>query len=955
MPLDFREIKQRAIAFSREWSDAAKENAESQTFWNEFFAVFGKSRKAVATFEESVQSLGGTAHRIDLFWPGRLIGESKSRGQDLKKAHAQAVGYIADLINNGREDEVPRYILVTDFAHIAVHDLDPDNPNDLFDFTADATVQFPLRDLHQHIRRFGFIAGYDTQTLDPEDPANIVAAERLANVHDRLEDSGYAGHDLQRFMVRVLFCLFAEDTGIFEPDAFKQFIQNHTKPDGSDLGPQLARLFQTLNNPRDRRQAHLPADLAELPYVNGRLFEEQLAFADFSAAMRESLLVAAGFRWDTISPAVFGSLFQSIMEPKARRQIGAHYTSERDILKLIRSLFLDRLTDRLNRCAAPRDYNAFLDHLRSLRFLDPACGCGNFLVIAFRELRRLEMDALNQLAQRESGGTLGLGQSQIPVSHFYGIEIEEWPALIAEVAMWLMDHQLNNEQFAKFGTATPTVPLQQSPGIRCANALTTDWNDVLPADECSYVMGNPPFIGKKEQTKAQKSELQDAWHPLTKGVSNLDYVSAWYAKAADYFDPGDTPEPLENPRRAAFVSTNSITQGEQVGIMWPELFRRRIEIEFGHRTFPWTSEARGKAHVHVVVVGFGYGQRSGTKRIYDYDKKGESLGVVEVSNVSPYLADGPNLTVAMRSKPISRAPRMRYGSMMIDKDRKHSDDYGLILNDESRQNIINECPEAEPYIRVLYGGEEYINSDRRHCLWLVDAPVALLRGCDEIRRRVEGVRVFREGSSRTRTQELARTPHLFGEIRQPSERYLLVPKVSSENRDYIPIGFVDPSIVASGSALIVPEADLYTFGILSSAMHMAWVNPVCGRMKSDYQYSARLVYNNFPWPYAECEDCGITAKQREAVERAGRAVLDAREPHLSGGATLADLYDPLAMPADLAKAHVGLDRAVDRCYRPQPFPDERRRFEFLFARYERLTASLMAGATKKKRGRRRSG
>ncbi|MEL7088368.1 MAG: type IIL restriction-modification enzyme MmeI, partial [Planctomycetota bacterium] len=377
MPLSWNEIRQRAVTFSREWADATKENAEAQTFWNEFFAVFGKSRRAVASFEASVKSLEGTSHRIDLFWPGRVIGESKSRGRDLDDAQSQAVGYITDLINNGREAETPRYILTTDFARLTVRDLEPEKAQDLFDFSADATVEFPLSDLHLHIRRFAFIAGYDTQQLDPEDPANIEAAELLANVHDRLEDAGYTGHDLQRFMVRVLFCLFAEDTGIFEPDAFKYFLQNHTKDDGSDLGPQLARLFQVLNTPRDQRQAHLPDDLAELPYVNGKLFEEQLAFADFSGPMRESLLVAAGFRWETISPAVFGSLFQSIMEPKARRQIGAHYTSERDIRKLCNSLFLDRLNDQLNRCAAPRDYEAFLDHLRGLKFLDPACGCGN--------------------------------------------------------------------------------------------------------------------------------------------------------------------------------------------------------------------------------------------------------------------------------------------------------------------------------------------------------------------------------------------------------------------------------------------------------------------------------------------------------------------------------------------------------------------------------------------------
>jgi hypothetical protein len=932
MPLSWNEIRQRAVTFSRQWSDATKENAEAQTFWNEFFAVFGKSRRAVASFEASVKSLEGTPHRIDLFWPGRMIGESKSRGKDLDHAQGQAVGYITDLINNGREAETPRYVLTTDFARLTVRDLEPDKAQDLFDLSADATVEFPLRDLHRHIRRFAFIAGYDTQQLDPEDPANIQAAELLANVHDRLEESGYQGHDLQRFMVRVLFCLFAEDTGIFEPDAFKQFLLHHTKEDGADLGPQLARFFQVLNTPRDRRQTHLPDDLAELPYVNGRLFEEQLAFADFSAPMRQSLLVAAGFRWETISPAVFGSLFQSIMEPKARRQIGAHYTSERDILKLCRSLFLDRLTDRLNRCAAPRDFEGFLDHLRSLKFLDPACGCGNFLVIAFRELRRLEMDALNALTQRHGEGTLGLGQSRIPVSHFHGLELEEWPALIAEVAMWLMDHQLNNEQFARFGSATPTVPLQDSPNIRCANALTTDWATVLPPEECSYIMGNPPFSGKDKMTDAQRLEVAE----LT-GSGVLDYVAAWYHKSTHYIN--------DHPIAFAFVSTNSITQGEQVSPMFDPLFSRGYQILFGHRTFQWESEARGKAHVHVVIVGLARdnGLINSQKTIIEYDRADGSRGnSVAARNITPYLTEGSSLSVRSRTKPLMDVPSTRYGSKPVDGGH-------LIVEDNEKADFLDQHPCAKVFIRPLLCADEYLDGRERWCIWLENASPREVRACNGVVERLEAVRNYRARSKKQKTKDAALTPGRFAEIRQPQENFLVIPLHSSERRNVIPFGYYTPEYIVHNSCSSIPGATLYHFGVLHSAMHMAWVRQVCGRLESRYRYSAKLVYNNFPWPAPE----DVEGKKHAAVEAAARAVLDAREPHLSGGATLADLYDPLAMPADLAKAHAALDRVVDRCYRPQPFPDERRRFEFLFQRYEQLTAPLTA-TPKKKRGRKKT-
>jgi hypothetical protein len=919
MPLTWNEIRQRAIAFSRSWADASRERADAQTFWNEFFHVFGKSRRAVASFEEPIRNLKGNHGFIDLFWKGRLIGESKSRGESLDKAHTQAIDYIQDLQRDGRDDELPRHVLVTDFARVAVHDLDPGDPRDLFDQDADATIEFDLIDLHLHVRRFAFIAGYEPQRLDPEDPANHQAAELLANLHDRLEDGGYAGHDLERFMVRVLFCLFAEDTGIFEPLQFENLIRLHTADDGNDVGTQLAQLFSTLNTDRPNRQRNLADHFAAFPYVNGRLFAERLDFASFTAPMRTALLACCRFRWETISPVIFGSLFQSVMDDRQRRRIGAHYTSERDILKLARSLFLDDLHARLDRCTGRRDYDAFIERLSRLTFFDPACGCGNFLILAYRELRRLEMEAIDRrskLSGLNDGDEL-IRTTRLSVNQFYGIEIEEWPALIAEVGMWLMDHQMNNELFARLGAAAATIPLKNSPTIRHANALQLDWSSVLPPERCSYILGNPPFVGAKYQDKDQKRDLAQVWA----GVRNaglLDFVTGWHLKAADYMH--------DHPRcRAALVSTNSICQGEQVGVLWPELHRRGVKIDVAHRTFPWESEARGKAHVHVVIVGFGIGDREGPKAIHDYGPKGEPLGRAVVANISPYLTAGSDHTVKNRSKPLSDVPSMSFGNQPIDGGH-------LLMTDEERAELLAEEPNADALVRPYVGSREFINDESRWCLWLRDFSPAALRQMPSVMNRVAKVQTFRESSKRKATRELASVPTQFAFVSHKESAYLFVPSVSSERRPFIPIGFLPASTIASNLGLIVPDATRYHFGVLHSAMHMAWVRQVCGRLKSDYRYSARLVYNNFPWP------TGASPAKRAAVEAAADAVLAARAQHPD--ATLADLYDPLTMPGNLARAHAKLDAAVDLCYRPQKFPDERRRFEHLFALHEKQANPL---------------
>ncbi|HTQ59563.1 MAG TPA: DNA methyltransferase [Candidatus Solibacter sp.] len=930
MPLSWNEIRHRAIGFSKEWSGARSESAEKQTFWNEFFDVFGIRRRAVASFEEPVKNLSGEYRYIDLFWPRIALVEHKSRGQDLGKAQSQAFRYIQDLINQGRLDEIPRYVIVSDFARIALHDLEPEDQRELplFNNRRVATIEIPLADFHKHIHDFAFIPGYKQHKFAEQDPINLEAVEIMGRLHDALESGGYSGHQLERFLVRILFCLFAEDTGIFERESFSLYLQNRTATDGSDLGLHLARLFEVLNTPEERRQKNLDETLAAFRYVNGELFKEKLDFADFNREMREALLASSRFDWSRISPAIFGSLFQAVMEPRQRRQIGGHYTSERDILKVIRSLFLDDLRaefDRIknNKAALAR----FHEKIAALRFLDPACGCGNFLVITYRELRSLEIEILKLLYPGDQRELDIQRLSLVDVDAFYGIEISEWPARIAEVALWLMDHQMNLRLSEAFGQYFVRLPLKKSPTIAHGNALRFDWKQILPPKKCSYVLGNPPFVGKKARNADQQDDMKTVFGKIA-GSGVLDYVCCWYLQAAQYIQG--------TPIKVSFVSTNSITQGEQPGIVWPILFGKlRIKIVFAHRTFPWKSEARGRAHVHVVIVGFA-AFNTQPKRIYEYQSEDNGAIVSTASNISPYLIEASDIALTNREHPLSAVPQAQFGSMP-------NDDGNLLLTDDERTKLVEQEPEAGPLIRPLLSAREYLHGEKRWCLWLKDAKPQTIKKLRLVQQRVEAVQAYRDASKRKATKKLAKYPTLFGEIRQPSTNYVLVPCHSSENRRYIPLSYFTANYIPNNSCLFLEHATPYHFGVLHSEMNMAWVRTVCGRLESRYRYSAKLVYNNFPWPD------NPTPKQLAAVEKAAQAVLDARAKFKDS--TLADLYDPLATPPDLVKAHSDLDRAVDLCYRPQPFDNDRQRVEYLFQLYERLTSPLLPAEKKTKRPR----
>lgn len=910
MTLSWNEIKDRALKFSKEWADTSNEDAEAKPFLVEFFNVFGITSKRVSTFEYRVKKLDDKDGYIDLLWKGTILIEMKSKGKNLVKAYGQAIDYTYGL----KEHELPKYILISDFENFRLYDLEENK-----------TVDFKLNDLVNNVQHFGYLLGYQKKVYKEQDPANIKAAELMGKLHDRLEEIGYTGHPLEVYLVRLLFCLFAEDTTIFEKQQFQEYIEQRTSIDGSDLAAKLQELFQVLNTPKDKRFKNLDEQLANFPYVNGKLFEENLPTASFDSKMRQALLDCTYIDWSKISPAIFGSMFQSVMNPKERRNLGAHYTSETNILKLIKPLFLDKLWAAFENIKDNK--NKLLDfhkRLSTLKFLDPACGCGNFLIITYRELRLLELEILRALYK---SGQRVIDVSSIiwlDVDQFYGIEYEEFPARIAEVAMWLIDHQMNMLISNEFGQYFVRLPLKKSAKIVHGNALTIDWESVVSKNELTYIIGNPPFIGKKEQNPKQKADMEFVF-ANTKGTGVLDYVTTWYVKAAKYIQ--------DTKIKVAFVSTNSICQGEQVGLLWGIMFNKyNIKIHFAHRTFSWRNEAKGNAAVHCVIVGFA-NYDTNTKSIYEYDDiKGEPHEL-KVKNINPFLVEGIDITVENRKSPICNVPEMNYGSMPIDEGN-------LILTDEEREEAIKNEPKIIIAIKKYIGGDEFINNKKRWCLWLQDIEPSILKNSTFILDRIEKTKKFRLSSNREATKKLAETPMLFGEIRQPNSTYIIIPKVSSENRKYIPIGIVEPTTIASGSALIIPNANLYMFGILTSTMHMAWMKNICGRLESRFQYSASIVYNNFPFPDSP------DYKKVKAIEIAAQKVLDTRLQFPNS--SLADLYNPLTMPPALVKAHNELDKAVDLTYRPQAFTTEANRMEFLFVLYEKYTVDLFTKEKSKK-------
>ncbi len=902
MALSWNEIKERAVKFTKEWENDFNEDAEAKSFMDDFFNVFGVPRRRVASFETNVKKDGGKQGFIDLLWKGNILIEFKSRGKDLDKAHKQATEYFPGLKNN----ELPKYILVSDFAHFKLYDLEENK-----------TIEFALKDFVSNVQHFGFIAGYQKKIFTEQDPANIKAAELMGKLHDRLKEIGYDGHPLEVYLVRLLFCLFAEDTTIFNKQQFQDFIEQRTNEDGSDLAAKLQELFQVLNTASDKRYKNIDEQLAEFPYVNGKLFEESLPTASFDSKMRQALLDCCYLDWSKISPAIFGSMFQSVMNPTERRNLGAHYTSEKNILKLIKPLFLDELWTEFEGIKSNKNkLPEFHKKISMLKFLDPACGCGNFLVITYRELRLLEIEILR--AMNKSGqGFLDVREIiWLDVDMMAGIEYEEFPARIAEVAMWLIDHQMNMAISNEFGQYFVRLPLKKAARIIHGNALQTDWEGVVSKDQLSFILGNPPFIGKQLQKPYQKEDMLKVFGDI-KGYGTLDYVCAWYVKAAQF---------IQNTKiSAAFVSTSSITQGEQVGLLWNILFNQYgIKIHFAHQTFKWGNEAKGNAGVHVVIIGFGAYNIS-NKTIFEYEDIKAEPHFKKVTNINPYLFEGKDIFLPVRDIPICKVPQMFKGSQPTDG--------GNLLFDEAEYlEFIKMEPKSKKFIKPFISADEFINGETRYCLWLKDAEPSDLKSMPLVLKRLDEVKKMRLASPKAATRKWADKPMLFTENRQPKDNYILVPSHSSENRKYIPFAFLSPNFVLNNSSFSIPSASLFHFGILTSHMHIVWVKYTCGRLESRFRYSNTIVYNNFPWPQE------ITPKQIKAIETAAQKVLDARSEFSTN--SLADLYDPLATPPALSKAHQELDKAVDLAYRSQVFSSDANRMIYLFELYEKYTADL---------------
>lgn len=939
MRLSFNEIRARAARFAKDYTDATYEKGETQTFYNDFFQIFGVQRRSVARYEEHVKKLNNKTGFIDLFWPRVLLVEQKSAGRDLLKAEVQAGEYF-DAI---KEADRPRFQLLCDFQTFQLLDRDTRE-----------TSSFALADLPKHIEKFGFIMGMEKRSFRDQDPVNVKAAELVGRLHDSLEASGYKGHQLEVFLTRIVFCLFADDTGIFEPrDIFLDFLENRTKEDGSDIGPLLAQLFNVLDTPENQRQTTLDEDLARFPYVNGGLFSATIRTPAFNAEMRQRLQDAGQFNWSGISPAIFGSLFQSVMDKQERREAGAHYTTEKNILKVIGPLFLDELRAEFEGLKARKTnrvklLQTFHDRLAKLTFLDPACGCGNFLIITYRELRLLEIEVLREihrddLARMKGGATELPLQSllKIDVDQFHGIEFSEFPARIAETAMWMMDHIMNTQASLEFGAAFLRIPLRKSPAITHGDALELDWQALLPAERCSYIIGNPPFVGAKYQSEFQRAQVRRI-AGLGKSGGTLDYVAAWFLKAARYGQGHKVP--------FAFVSTNSIVQGEQVAQLWPALLDRNgMYIAFAHQTFAWGSEARGKAAVHVIVTGLEPRNAARPiKRLFSYpDIKGEPIET-QPKAISPYLTDAsalanPHVVVREESRPINGLPRLVIGSKPIDGGH-------FIFSPEERDAFLAAEPQAAPYLHPYIGSREFLNGGLRYILCAAQIPPQELRAMPLARAAVARVRDYRLGNIPAKGKDadsiktpgmssltLAETPTAFHVTVLPDTPFLVLPKVSSERREYAPIGWLKPPTVPSDLVFVLPGATPGLFAILTSAMHMAWMRSIGGRLESRYRYSIGLVYNTFQMP---------PEQNLATLAPHAQAILNARANH--PGATLADLYDPDLMPADLRRAHHANDRAVDRLYRRATFASESDRVAHLLGMYEQQVAGMLAMQKQKK-------
>ena len=884
-------------AFIEKWQGKGDEKQETQRFWmallQDIYDVADPSQ--YIEFEKTVQ-LGHQSY-IDGYIPStKVLIEQKGKDIDLSKGQKQSDGSILSPFQQARRyagylpyDEQPRWIIVSNFKEFHIHDMN--RPNDEPEILL-------LENLEKEYHRMQFLVDSENEQIKREMEVSLQAGQIVGELYDALykqyndPDSPETQQSLNALCVRLVFCLYAEDAGVFgEHNMFHNYLKNYAI---KDVRRALMDLFQVLNTKPEDRDPYMEPELAAFPYVNGGLFaNESLVIPRLDEHIVDLILHKASedFDWSVISPTIFGAVFESTLNPETRRKGGMHYTSIENIHKVIDPLFLDGLREELKEIqeitvtkTRKDKLRTFQDKLASLTFLDPACGSGNFLTETYLSLRRMENDVLRSLTDQMSLFGDSKNPIKVSIGQFYGIEINDFAVTVAKTALWIAESQMMKETTDIIHHEIDFLPLKSYANITAGNALRMDWENVVPKDKLNYIMGNPPFIGASMMTKEQKDEAVAIYGKI-KLSNSIDYVGAWYYKAAQLMQ--------ETKIRAALVSTNSITQGEQVAPLWNNLFNKyHIHFDFAYRTFIWDSEASSKAHVHCVIIGFSVAKNNKKKYIY------QDSQIIPAENINAYLLDAPNVLVASRSKAICSVSQMVYGN-------KPTDGGNLIITEEEKEEILKHEPELAQYIYPYIGSTEFINNKIRYCFWLVNVNPSVIKKSPILTKRITAVREKRLSSSAKPTQEKASVPWLFFFISQPSTNYLMIPRVSSERRKYIPIGFMPPEIIASDACSIVPNASLYHFGILTSNIHNAWMRTVAGRLKSDYRYSGSVVYNNFPWPTP-------TEAQKAKIEETAQGILDARA--LYPDASLADLYDELTMPPELRKAHVRNDQAVAAAY-----------------------------------------
>lgn len=921
-----------AREFAEYWQGKGNEKSDAQAFWFSLLRqVFGMENPEKDIEVEKPVPLDHTSF-IDVYIPKtKVLIEQKSIGKDLNKGYTQSDGtpltpyqQAKRYANELPRREYPRWIVVCNFAEFHIHDME--HPHD-------APYVVLLKDLEKEYNRLLFLVEEGNEHLKREMEVSVKAGTLVGIIYDKLleqyieKDSVATLKSLNILCVRLVFCLYAEDAGLFgSKTAFHDYLAHY---DARDIRRALIDLFQVLDTPPDKRDPYLPEDLKRFDYVNGGLFSNEVTVCggapiipQFTDELRTLILedASAHFDWADISPTIFGAIFESTINPETRRSGGMHYTSIENIHRVIDPLFLDELRDEFESIKAiaqerqqRQRLDAFQEKLASLTFFDPACGSGNFLTESYISLRRLENEVI--LLRNKGQAVMGdiADPIKVDIHQFYGIEINDFAVSVATTALWIAEHQMLKETAKLVQFNIEPLPLKSYHNIHEGNALRIDWNEVIAPDRLNFIMGNPPFVGGMMMNREQKQEMIDIFGAKTKGIGELDYVGAWYKKAAEMMASNVNI-------KAAFVSTNSITQGEQVAILWKPLFEQYgIHFNFAYRTFRWDSEADIKAHVHCVIIGFSSSSASGVSAKTIYLSNFQSI---QASNINGYLADAPDVFIENRSTPLCQAPAMNFGNMPRDGG-------GFILSEEEKIELIEKEPLAAKWVHLFLGAYEFINNKKRYCLWLQGANPAELRQCPTVMARINSVREMRLASSAASTRKMAETPTLFAQITQPlGKEFIIVPSVSSERRRYIPMGFMDKETIASNLVFTVTDATLYHFGVLTSNVHMSWMRIVCGRMKSDYRYSKDIVYNNFPWPTP-------TDEQRARIEQTAQAILDIRAKYPN--CSLADLYDDVTLTPELNKAHQENDRAVMAAYGFDIKMSESECVAELFRLYKELT------------------